>query len=157
MELNAIAAHHAAITQKLNQIATDSGLHSLLVMQSMPNEMVVFAANTQEIYSPGDAGPKSNQAGCHELYCERVIDTNQPLLVGDARTDAEWQGNEDLVKFDLGTYYGVPIHCQGQAVGTVCALSRSPVDFHQGRPSVVEQIDALRAEIEALLHQESAR
>jgi GAF domain-containing protein len=155
MQLNTINNQKEYITQQLNIIAKNSGLHSLLVMQSMPTEMIVFASNEQEIYSSGDSGPKGNQAGCHELYCERVVDLKQPLLVEDAVLSNEWKENEDLVKFGLGTYYGVPITFKDEVIGTVCALNRSPVDFSTGTPSIIKQINNLKTEIEIFLQKAS--
>jgi GAF domain-containing protein len=155
MQLDTINDQKKYITGQLNNLAKNTGLHSLLVMQSMPTEMIVFASNEQEIYSSGDSGPKGNQPGCHELYCERVVDLKQPLLVEEAVLSNEWKGNEDLVKFGLGTYYGVPISFEGDVIGTVCALNRSPVDFSAGTPSIISQINTLKTEIEMFLQKAS--
>ena len=101
MPFKQLANHQQDLTAELNAIAQQFGLHSLLIMESTPDTMIVFAANQQPIYHAGDAGPKSVQPGCHELYCERVVDTQSSLLVADAAVDEEWRGNEDLVKFGL--------------------------------------------------------
>ncbi|WP_421852886.1 GAF domain-containing protein [Marinomonas sp.] len=151
MSLKKIATKQNEIAQRLDDIAKHSGLHSLLVMESTPTHMVVFAANEQPIYSVDDAGGKSNQEGCHELYCERVVDTKEALLVADAKLDKEWMNNEDLVRFGLGVYYGVPIIEHGEAVGTVCALNDKAFDFTEGQPSVKELIGQLKHDIEAML------
>ncbi|MEI8631444.1 GAF domain-containing protein [Vibrio sp. PP-XX7] len=151
MSLTTIQANRPEITERLNQLAAKSGLHSLLVMQSTETQMIVFAANEQPIYSVDDAGPKSNQPGCHELYCERVVNTQSELLVPDAQLDKAWEKNEDWVKFGLGVYYGVPIIIDGIAIGTVCALHNTAFDFAAGQPSIKAEIGQLKADIEAMI------
>lgn len=136
------------LTIQLESIANQFNLHSLLIMESKHDQMVVFAANEQPVYHIGDAGPKSVQIGCHELYCERVVNTAEPLLVANANADKEWQRNEDLVKFGLGIYYGVPILVDSKVIGTVCALNNEPFDFSKGSPSAIEQIHRLKLDIE---------
>lgn len=143
-----LANYRDELTAQLENIAHQFQLHSLLIMESKPDQMVVFAANEQPIYHVGDAGPKSNQQGCHELYCERVVDTAKPLLVADVSMDEEWKGNEDLVKFGLGVYYGVPITFKGEVIGTVCALNNEPFDFAKGTPSAIDQIHQLQLNVE---------
>ena len=112
---------------------------------------VVCANRSQDIYHEGDEGPKSVQPGCHELYCERVVNTAEPLFVADAAIDDEWKGNEDLVKFGLGVYYGLPIRQSGQVVGTVCALHSESFDFAAGAPSCIQQLQDLQQSIESEL------
>jgi len=138
-------------TNKLNSFAEHTGLNSILVMQSLPTTMKVVLANHQPVYSANDEGPKSVQEGCHELYCERVIDTKKELLVSNANTDPEWVNNEDLVKFGLGTYLGLPLIVNEQAVGTVCVLNDKEFDFHAGSPSAYDQLIAFKAELEKSL------
>jgi len=101
--------------------------------------MIVFAANKQPIYNAGDEGPKSVQAGCHKLYCERVVNDKAELLV------------EDLVKFGLGVYFGVPLLSNDEVIGTVCALNDKQFDFSKGEPSAIVAIRTLKQEIETLL------
>ena len=135
-------------TNKLDTLAKVTGLHSILVMASLPASMKVILANNQPIYSPHDEGPKSVQAGCHELYCERVVNTKQSLYVKDASSDPEWVNNEDLVKFGLGTYLGMPLLVDDEVIGTVCVLNKSDYDFEAGIPSAYQRLLDLKMEIE---------
>ncbi|WP_260261384.1 GAF domain-containing protein [Vibrio intestinalis] len=151
MPFKQLEQYQSSLIAELEEIAQQYHLHSLLIMQSTPDSMIVFAANQQPIYSAGDSGPKSVQQGCHELYCERVVNTEKALLVADAAVDDEWRGNEDLVKFGLGVYYGLPIVHRGKPIGTVCALNDKPFDFANGEPSAIERIDELRQTIEQYL------
>lgn len=138
--------------QPLEEIAQRSGIYSLLIMRSTPTHMVavVSAGPGRETYTPGDAGPKSVNPGCHKLYCEQVVNDRQPLHVPDARSDPEWLGNEDLVQFGLGTYLGYPIEApDGEVLGTLCALHSVPFDFDGGEPSLRDELQRLKGQIEA--------
>ncbi|MCV3264761.1 hypothetical protein OGZ01_28885 [Vibrio harveyi] len=54
-----LANYRDELTAQLENIAHQFQLHSLLIMESKPDQMVVFAANEQPIYHVGDAGPKN--------------------------------------------------------------------------------------------------
>ncbi len=141
----------------LEAAAEDTGIDSLLIMRSTPTHMVavVSAGPRRDTYTPGDAGPKSVNPGCHKLYCEQVVNDAAPLQVDDARNDPEWAGNEDLVHFGLGTYLGYPIRSpNGEVLGTICALHQEPFDFGAGLPSLRDHLESLQKEIERDLDQE---
>ena len=135
----------------LETVAAETAIDSLLIMRSTPTHMVavVSAGPRRDTYHPGDAGPKSVNPGCHKLYCEQVVNDGSPLFVRDARTDPAWQGNEDLVRFGLGTYLGYPLRApDGEILGTLCALHHEPFDFDAGHPSLRHHLESLRGEIE---------
>ena len=147
--MSPLIEHRQFWQAEVDAIAITTGLHSILIMESLPDTMKVICANsTQDIYHENDEGPKSIQQGCHELYCERVVDTGEPLFVADASVDDEWKGNEDLVKFGLGVYYGLPLRQNDQVVGTVCALHPESYDFEAGATSAIERLNTLRDKIE---------
>ncbi len=138
----------------LDGLARDHGVDSLLIMRSTPTHMVTAASAgpRQDTYHPGDAGPKGVNPGCHKLYCEQVVNEDRPLEVADARTDPEWAGNEDLVRFGLGTYLGYPLHDgAGQVLGTLCALHGEPFDFDAGAPSLRRALSELAERIDTSL------
>lgn len=136
---------------RLDDLSVKTGLRAILIMESKPGTMEVVVANDQPLYHVGDCGPKSTRRGCHELYCERVVDTAQPLFVPDASAVDEWKGNEDFVKFKLGVYLGYPLVYGGIVVGTICALNDSAFDFEAGTPSVSSELKQLRADLEQAL------
>lgn len=135
---------------RLEQLADRTGIKSLLIMRSTPTHMVavVSAGPMRDTYHPGDQGPKSVNPGCHKLYCEQVVNDRAPLHVPDAAVDPEWSDNEDLVKFGLGVYLGYPIEVNNEVLGTVCALHDTPFDFAAGAPSLREQLEGLKRDIE---------
>ena len=141
-------------TDTLENTAGQTGIDSLLVMRSTPTHMVTAASAGpgRDTYHPGDAGPKSVNPGCHKLYCEQVVNEGQPLEVRDARNDPEWEGNEDLVQFGLGTYLGFPLRGPDHEIlGTICALHHEPFDFDAGEPSLRTRLQTLQRDIESEL------
>lgn len=148
MHFNSLINHSEDWVKQLNTIAETTGLHSILVMASLPTTMKVVFANHQPIYNQHDEGPKSVQEGCHELYCERVVTTKKPLLITYASVLPEWMNNEDLIKFGLGTYLGFPILFDNNVIGTVCALNKEEFDFQIGSPSAYQQLVDLKDKIE---------
>ncbi|APD05670.1 hypothetical protein UJ101_00117 [Flavobacteriaceae bacterium UJ101] len=144
--------NHQKLQEKIDRIASESGLKSVLVMKSHPEEMEVVLSGGKEgkeIYHATDRGKKSvHPEGKHPLYCEKVVNTNQILEVQDASIDEEWKYNEDLVEFGLGTYLGLPIEQNGEVVGTVCALHDERFDFREQEGSVLNQLKEVKEEIE---------
>lgn len=67
-------------------------------MRSLSQHMQVEASGRrhEDTYPIGAQGQKSSLAhNGQALYCERVVDSGQPLYVKDSRLEAEWAGNED--------------------------------------------------------------
>ncbi|HEA3128853.1 TPA: GAF domain-containing sensor histidine kinase [Aeromonas hydrophila] len=97
-----------------------------LIMRVHPREIEVFITSQ----TPDNCYP----AGAREhldsgLYCERVMDTRQELLVPNALKDPEWQHNPDI-KVGMISYCGLPL-CwpDGRLFGTICVLSREENDY----------------------------
>lgn len=81
--------------------------------------------------SPGNlatAGDRSLIAG---TYCERVINTNQEMLVPNALESPEWDDNPDI-EYGLIAYLGVPLcYADGRPFGTICILDTKVNRFNQ--------------------------
>ncbi|WOX54179.1 GAF domain-containing sensor histidine kinase [Aeromonas sp. CD] len=97
-----------------------------LIMRVHPREIEVFITSQ----TPDNCYP----AGAREhldsgLYCERVMDTRQELLVPNALKNPEWQHNPDI-KVGMISYCGLPL-CwpDGRLFGTICVLSREENDY----------------------------
>ncbi|MGB1322430.1 MAG: GAF domain-containing protein [Vibrio gallaecicus] len=153
---NRIKRYRKALEQRLDFIAEKHDLFAVLIMESKPTSMEVFASNQQDVYKHGDAGYKSVVEFCKELYCERVVNQRASLLVLDAANDDEWSENEDLVKFGLGVYYGIPLFYKDEVVGTVCTLNKVIYDFDAGTPSAREELDELALYIQNLIKPDRA-
>ncbi|MGY3892681.1 GAF domain-containing sensor histidine kinase [Aeromonas enterica] len=97
-----------------------------LIMRVHPNEIEVFITSD----TPGNCYPEGAREHLDSgLYCERVMDTRQELLVPNALNDPEWQHNPDI-KLGMISYCGLPL-CwpDGRIFGTICVLSREENDY----------------------------
>nr|WP_042179683.1 GAF domain-containing protein [Kibdelosporangium sp. MJ126-NF4]CEL13963.1 GGDEF family protein VCA0785 [imported], putative [Kibdelosporangium sp. MJ126-NF4]CTQ88332.1 GGDEF family protein VCA0785 [imported], putative [Kibdelosporangium sp. MJ126-NF4] len=123
----------AGLSADLDEAARRIGAKSVLVMRSTPTHMRVEASagESEAVYPVGAEGRKHGAfPEAKELYCERVVDTAQPLFVRDSRDDPEFAGNEDEVEFGLVNYVGIPLTADdGTVIGTVCALHDTPRDY----------------------------
>ncbi|WP_271271916.1 LuxR C-terminal-related transcriptional regulator [Aliamphritea hakodatensis] len=80
-------------------------------------EMLVSSDTAGNPYCAHEESPRN----CG-LYCDRVIDTREPLLVTDAQLDKEWRDNPDMV-LGLSFYLGYPLSWpDGEPFGTLCVL-----------------------------------
>jgi GAF domain-containing protein len=132
------------IANQLDEVAATVGVESVLIMRSTPTHMRVEATGgaAEHIYQVGAEGKKGGVfETAHELYCERVVNTNAPLFVKDSASDPEWDGNEDQVEFGLGNYLGYPIHDDaGHVFGTVCVLHNQARDYSDADKALIEQL-----------------
>ena len=103
----------------VNLLAEIIHVPAALVMKLEPPNIKVFVSSE----SSGSPYEK-DEVACFDpgLYCERVIKSQQQLLVPDALQDEEWKLNPD-VKLGMISYLGFPIAWpDGQVFGTVCVL-----------------------------------
>jgi PAS domain S-box-containing protein len=103
----------------VNLLAEIIHVPAALVMKLEPPNIKVFVSSE----SSGNPYEK-DEVACFDpgLYCERVIKSQQQLLVPDALQDEEWKSNPD-VKLGMISYLGFPIAWpDGQVFGTVCVL-----------------------------------
>jgi len=132
------------LANQLDEIAAKVGVESVLIMRSTPTHMRVEATGgtAEQIYQVGAEGKKGGAfETAHELYCERVVNTNTPLFVKDSASDPEWNGNEDQVEFGLGNYLGYPIHdAEGNVFGTVCVLHNQARDYSDVDKAIIEKL-----------------
>lgn len=140
------------LTERLDELAARLRVKSVLVMRSDPSSMVVAATagEATQHYTVGAAGKKAgDDASRTPLYCERVVDTDEPLYVRDSREDATFAGNEDETEFGLHNYLGVAVHdSAGRVVGTVCVLDDSAREYTVEERA---ELDRVRQEVEGIV------
>lgn len=71
-------------------------------------------------------------------FCQFVVRDELPLLVSDAPNDARVP-QELVEKYGIRAYVGVPLHYQGQVIGSVCAIDTIPRHFSE------LQVEAMRS------------
>jgi len=102
-----------------NLVADFCGVPVALLMRKCADAMQVVVGSEQPLspYERNEIAPLNGA-----LYCECVINTQQPLHIPNALNDPRWDHNPDI---DLGMifYYGVPINLSdGRPFGTLCIL-----------------------------------
>ena len=81
-------------------------------------EVFVSSQSKGNPYHPGDRETLFGSG----LFCERVINTQEKLLVPDALADIHWKNNPD-VKLNMISYLGFPIlYPDKKPFGTLCVL-----------------------------------
>ena len=145
----------APLASRLEQVADQLGVKSVLVMGSEPDSMVVAATagEATKHYTVGAAGRKAgDDVSRVPLYCENVVNADSDLFVRDSRKDATFAGNEDEIEFGLHNYLGLAVHDpQGAVVGTVCVLDDSARDYTDEQRA---ELSRLRGEVEEIVRQD---
>jgi GAF domain-containing protein len=142
----------APLASRLEQVADQLGVKSVLVMRSEPDSMVVAATagEATKHYTVGAAGKKAGDDEARvPLYCENVVNADSDLFVRDSRDDSTFAGNEDETEFGLHNYLGLAVHdAEGTVVGTVCVLDDSARDYTDEQRA---ELDRLRGEVEEIV------
>jgi GAF domain-containing protein len=145
----------APLASRLEQVADQLGVKSVLVMRSEPDSMVVAATagEATKHYTVGAAGKKAGDDDSRvPLYCENVVNADSDLFVRDSRDDATFSGNEDETEFGLHNYLGLAVHdAEGTVVGTVCVLDDSARDYTDEQRA---ELARLRGEVEDIIRQD---
>jgi GAF domain-containing protein len=143
------------LASRLEQVADQLGVKSVLVMRSEPDSMVVAATagEATKHYIVGAAGKKAGDDDSRvPLYCENVVNADSDLFVRDSRDDATFSGNEDETEFGLHNYLGLAVHdAEGTVVGTVCVLDDSARDYTDEQRA---ELARLRGEVEQIVRQD---
>lgn len=102
----------------VNTIAEIINVPSALIMKVDEPYIEVFRSS-ESSSNPYKAGDRENLAG---LYCEKVINTRNRLLVPNALKDKEWDKNPDI-ELGMISYLGFPLLWpDGEVFGTICVL-----------------------------------
>jgi len=107
-----------------------------LIMRQNTRTMEVMSTSIHPD-SPYEANETAPLNG--ELYCERVIKTQQPLCIANALIDPEWDHNPDI-ELGMISYYGVPVNWPGKLVfGTLCILDKVERHFSEDEKDIILQ------------------
>lgn len=133
---------HPAVTDRIldqwqeatNILSALCGVPSALIMRKNSDSMEVISSSNHPD-TPYKANEKAPLNG--ELYCETVIETQQPLHVINALADPDWDHNPDI---DLGMifYYGIPINWPDKTpFGTVCILDSKAINLTKKQQELI--------------------
>lgn len=59
-------------------------------------------------------------------FCQHVVNQNAVLRIVDARLDARVSENRAVPELGVIAYLGVPLHADGQVIGSLCAIDTKP-------------------------------
>ncbi|MEV4283187.1 GAF domain-containing protein [Actinoplanes xinjiangensis] len=85
----------------------------------------------------------------HWAPCAIVVSQNAPLLITDTHDDPAHTTNPLVMITGVRSYAGVPLHLDGQAVGSLCVLDGRPAMFTD---TVLDTLTDLAPRAVALLH-----
>ena len=112
-----------------------------LVMRVDQEQIEVFVSSRTE-GNPYDVGDTEHYLDSG-LYCEWGVNHEEPLVIPDARLDADWDQNPDI-KLGMVSYLGVPIRRpDGGVFGTLCVLDSDHKRWSQLFRELITQMRAL--------------
>lgn len=80
-------------------------------------------------------------------FCQFVVQGEQPFIVSDAPTD-ERVPKELVQVYGIGSYLGIPLHYQGEVIGSLCVIDVKPRQFD---PLLIDTLKALAGRVVARL------
>ncbi len=134
----------------VNIIADIVHVHTAVITKVDSPYIEVFRSSESE-KNPFKVGDRVHLEG---LYCEKVIETKERLLVPNALTDSRWKNNPDI-KLGLISYLGFPILWpDGDVFGTLCILDTKENTFGGQLEGLMSQFKELIEAHLALLHRD---
>jgi transcriptional regulator with GAF, ATPase, and Fis domain len=99
---------------------------SALIMRVHQPTIEVFKSSKSE-NNPYFEGETANLEG---LYCNKVMNLRDLMIVSNALNDPEWDHNPDI-KLGMISYMGYPIIWpNGEIFGTICVLDKKPNNYN---------------------------
>lgn len=88
---------------------------------------------TRGMGTPGNTVPRD------QTFCTwTILDPDRPMLVPDAQVDPRFADNPFVLDGIVGSYHGMPLLLDGQAVGTMCVHDPAPTTL------APDQLETLR-------------
>jgi len=94
-----------------------------------------------------DGAPRGNTV--EESFCQYVVDSGEPLILGDARTDARTRDNPSIASMGVVAWAGFPVRAPGgEVLGTFCVVDARPREWSPREVQVLGALaDTARTEI----------
>jgi len=120
-----------------NLLARACSVPVALIMRKNTKSLEVMSAaiHPDSPYIAYETAPLNDQ-----LFCERVIKTQQELYIPNAVMDLDW---DHCPEIDLGmiSYYGVPVNWPGEnTFGTLCILDKVAMHLSEDEKALVVQL-----------------
>ena len=83
-------------------------------------------------------------------FCRHTLATGAALVIPDTGADPVWQSVPTVATLGVRAYVGIPLHLDGQAIGSLCVIDQQPRAWTAHEIEVLRQL-ALSAEREIAL------
>lgn len=111
----------------VNTLAEIVNVPVALITQIDPPFVEIFRAS-ESAHNPYKVGNREHLAG---LYCEKVVQTKNRLLIPNASKDTQWNNNPDRA-LGMIAYLGFPLLWpDGEVFGTICILDSKENRFEK--------------------------
>jgi len=96
-----------------------------------------------------DGGEKIGRIEAARSFCGHVVDTQEVMLIGDARLDARFSNYRRVRDGQIVSYAGAPVLVDGLALGTLCVSDRQPRQWSEDEVRILRALaDAVATEVE---------
>lgn len=119
---------------------------AFLVQYSERGYQITIAS--EQSSNPYDAGsiivPDAN------IFCRKIIESNNPLYVKHAQADSIWDTNSEVYEDGFTSYLGVPVRWpNGRIFGTFCVMDYRQTDYQDIYLRLIHQLkDIIEADLE---------
>ena len=83
-------------------------------------------------------------------FCHHTLATGAAFVIPDTAADPQWQSVPTVASLSVRAYAGIPLHLEGQIIGSLCVVDQKPRGWTAGDVEVLRQL-ALSAEREIAL------
>lgn len=132
----------------VNLLAEIISVPAALIMRVHADTIEVVSSNSNRShpYKLGDC-----EALGQGLYCEHVIEHQEPLCVSNALNNERWNENPDI-KLGMISYCGFPINWpNGQPFGTICLLDTEENQFNDIYKNLLQRFsESIQAQLATL-------
>ncbi|BCJ45724.1 hypothetical protein GCM10010168_58560 [Actinoplanes ianthinogenes] len=119
----------------------------------VPTALVSLVTDEQQVFA-GQHGLPEPWAGrgrtpLTHSFCRHVVDSDEPLVVSDAREHPVLRDNPAIDEIGVVAYAGMPIRVDGQTLGAFCAIADTPHSWAANDLDLLEDLAAaVASEIE---------
>jgi GAF domain-containing protein len=156
---NRLAALDHVVTARAPDSQLDALINGVAAVAGAPIALVSIVCESVQYFraQTGLAGELATErtTAREDSFCQFVVKNEKPFIVTDAATDTRVP--QALVEqYGVRSYVGVPLHYNGQLVGSVCAIDTVPRDFSELQVEAIrglsryisQRLEALRTDAE---------
>ncbi len=129
------------VLQSCVQQASESAHTPIALISLVMRRVQFFRA---QIGLPPDL-EQSRATSRQSSFCQFVVQEDHPFIVSDAPADTRVP-KELVDAYGIGSYLGVPLHYQGEVIGSLCVIDVKPRNFD---PALIDTLQTLASTVVA--------